>query len=341
MNILIVKLSAIGDVVHALPVAAALKQWRPDCRISWVVEKAAFPLVDGHPYVDEAILFDKPKFKSLGGLAVNAPRFLRGLRERKFDVVLDLQGLLKSALVAWGSGAKKRYVYENCREGSGLFAERIVGPHVTGGHVTERYLDVVRHLGVDIAAGTADYGVRVSAEEDTATRSVARHNGLAIDQRYAALVLGAGWPNKIWPQEHFAAVGDALYERGIIPVIVGGPSDAQLATLVAGQMKIPPVNLIGKTSLKQLACVLQQASVVIGGDTGPLHLAAALKTPVVALLGPTDEDRNGPYGKGHEVLTVPHDCAGCWKRNCPKRWDCLAAILPEQVVAAVERIVRS
>ncbi len=340
MNILIVKLSAIGDVVHALPAAAALKKSMPSCKISWVVEKMAYDLVADHPYIDEAIVFDKAKCKSLGGLICYAPRFLRDLRRRHFDVALDLQGLMKSALIAWGSGAAKRYVYENSREGSDWLAQRIVGQHALGGHVTERYLDVVRYLGCDVQTGSADYGIFVSDEERKTAYNLARHQGFDMKQRYAVFILGANWPNKIWPQEHFAAVGDVLYGKGIIPVVVGGSGDGQLAAIVAEQMKIPPIDLTGRTSLKQLAAILEQAAVVIGGDTGPMHLAAALKTPTVALMGPTDEARNGPYGQGHAVVITPHDCAGCWQRSCPKGWDCLAALKSEAVLTAVERICR-
>ncbi len=338
-NILIVKLSAIGDVVHALPIAGALKKCLPDCRITWVVEKAAYDLLDSHPYIDEVILFDKPAFKSISGLLCNAPRFLAELRRRKFDVALDLQGLLKSALIGWGSGAAQRYVYENSREGSDRLAKRVVGMHAAAGHVTERYLDVARHLGCSLPSGVADYGLKILPEEMAAARRMAAHNGLDMTQRYGALILGANWPNKIWPQEHFAALADAMYAEGIIPVLVGGPGDAQLAALTAKQCAIPPLDLTGKTTLKQLSAILQQAAVVVGGDTGPLHLAAALGAPTLALMGPTDEQRNGPYGKGNAAMITPRSCAGCWQRTCPKQWDCLAAIEPEAVWQMAKKLL--
>lgn len=336
-NILIVKLSAIGDIVHALPVASALKRHLPACRITWVVEKAAYELVAGHPYIDEVILFDKPKFKSFFGLLRHAPGFILALRKRRFDVALDLQGLLKSALIAWLSGAARRFVYENSREGSDRFATRVVGRHAAGGHVTERYLDLVRQLCADFPSGEADYAIELSEDEKIAAYRIARHAGLDVEQRYAALILGANWPNKIWPQEHFAALADQLYDRGVIPVVVGGPADSQLAAMVIAQMKIPAIDLTGKTTLKQLAAILQKATVAVGGDTGPMHLAAAMKTLTIALMGPTDEGRNGPYG--HTAIITPRECAGCWQRRCPKTLDCLAAISPERVAFEIMRML--
>ncbi len=340
-NILIVKLSAIGDVVHALPVAAALKRHLPDCRITWVVEKAAYELIADHQYIDEVILFDKAKCKSFVGFLRYAPDFISELRRRKFNVALDLQGLLKSALIALCSGAEKRYVYENSREGSDKLAKRIVGRNAHGGHVTERYLDVVRYLCGDFPEGSAEYGLNISPAECEAADKIAIHAGLDLRQKYVALILGANWPNKIWPQEHFAVLADKLYENGLIPIVVGGPQDRQLAKLVTECSKIPPIDLTGKTTLRQLAAILQKATAVVGGDTGPLHLATALGTPVVELMGPTDEARNGPYGLKNIAIVARHDCAGCWKRKCLKGIDCLAVIKPEDVLAQLLQISQS
>ncbi len=335
-NILIVKLSAIGDVIHALPVAHALKQCYPNAKISWVVEKAAAGILSGNPDVDEILLFDKPKFKSLSGLLKNGRAFSRELRKRHFDLTLDLQGLFKSTAIACLSGAPRRYVYQNAREGSSLLAHRVVGPHARG-HVVEQYLDVVRQL--DCLIDEAVFSIAFTEQEKQAAEKIAIWQGLNTIQPFIVLSPGANWPNKRWPAPRFAALADRLGDMDIPVVLTGGPDDAVLADEIKRATLIPPVDLTGKTSLKELAWIIKQAKVFVGGDTGPMHLAAALGTPVVALYGPTDTIRNGPYGKGHRTVIAGHDCAGCWKRSCRKGLDCLEAISADAVFAAVKEIL--
>jgi len=335
-NILIVKLSAIGDVVHALPVAHALKQCFPAAKITWVVEKPALELVSNHPDIDEVLVFDKLKFKSLRGLLVEAPPFIRQLRDRHFDVALDLQAIFKGAIIAYLSGAPKRLVYCNTRELSHWMSKRVVGEH-SSGHVVERYLDVVRSLGCQI--DKAVFNVTVTPQEAASAIAIARHVGLETEQPYVILSPGANWPNKRWPVRQFAALADKLYDDGIIPVLSGGPGDKKLADEIIDSSAIPPVDLTGKTTLKQLAYMIQEARAFVGGDTGPMHLAAAIGTPVVAFYGPTDTNRNGPYGDGHKTLVADWDCAGCWKRSCPKGRDCLSNIDIEAVYQAVRGVI--
>lgn len=335
-NILIVKLSAIGDVIHALPVAHALKQCYPNAKISWMVEKAAAGILSGNPDIDEILLFDKPQFKSLSGLLKNGRGLSRELRKRQFGLALDLQGLFKSAAVAYLSGARHRYVYQNAREGSSLLAHRVVGPHEKG-HVVEQYLDVVRELGCLVEK--AVFPIAFTEQEKQAAEKIARWQGLNITQPYIVLSPGANWPNKRWPAAHFATLADRLGDKGIPIVLTGGPDDAVLADEIKRITAIPPVDLTGKTSLKELAWLIKQSDVFIGGDTGPMHLAAALGTPVVALYGPTDTVRNGPYGQGNIALIAGRDCVGCWKRRCRKGLDCLAAIQADDAFAAVEKIL--
>jgi len=335
-NILIVKLSAIGDVVHALPVAHALKECFPGARITWVVEKAAFELVKDNPCIDEVILFDKPKFKTLKGLLFDAPSFVRELRGRKFDLALDLQAIFKGAILAFLSGAPKRLVYCNTREMSHLLSERVNGEN-SNGHVVEQYLDVVRSLGCKV--DKAVFPIHITAAEASAAAAIAKQAGLNMELPYVILAVGANWPNKRWPVESFTALVDRLYDDGVIPVITGGAGDRALANDIIANAAIPPVDLVGKTSLKRLAHIIRQARVFVGGDTGPMHLAAALATPVVAFYGPTDIVRNGPYGDGHKTLVASWDCAGCWERSCPKDRDCLVDISVEAVYAAVRGVL--
>ena len=335
-NILIIKLSAIGDVIHALPVAHALKNTYPDCRITWIVEKAAYELLTNNPYIDEVLLFDKPQYKSVSGLMVHGYQLMQQLREKEFDVAVDLQGLAKSAAISLLSGAKEKWVYCNARELSHWVGQVICGQHAQG-HVVDRYLDVAAHMGCSVTP--VAFPISFTEAEEIRARSRGAHAGLKEGNPYVILVLGANWPNKRWPARHFALLADALYNGGLIPVLAGSNSDDFLAEEVTALASIPPINLVGKTTLKEAAYLLKQAQVVVGGDTGPMHLAVAVGTPVVALFGPTDPKRNGPYYKQQaEVITVDYECQGCWKRSCIKNIECMAQILPEQVYEAILKL---
>lgn len=329
-NILIVKLSAIGDVIHALPVAQALKEQYPTARITWVVEKPAYDLLTNNPDIDEIIIFDKPKMKSLAGLFRNAPQFSHQLKAHSFDLALDLQGLFKSAAITALSGAKQRLGYCNMRELSQLVSKPVCGVNQDG-HIVDRYLDVARFLGCDI--NTAVFTLNNTLEEEAKAAGIAAKAGLPANHPYVILAPGTNWPSKCWPVEHFMQLAAKLNQMDIISVIIGGANDSSLALPIRNACPTA-VDLTGKTTLKELAFIMKGACCFIGGDTGPMHLAAAVQTPVVALFGPTDPNRNGPYGHRHIVLTIQEDCQGCWNRQCPKDKQCLASIEVQPVLDA-------
>lgn len=332
-NILIVKLSAIGDVIHALPVAHAIKQCNPDARITWVVEKAAYDLLTNNPNIDNLILFEKARYKSLGGLIANVPAFGRQLKSYRFDLVLDLQGLFKSAAISWLSGAKERLGYCDMRELSHLVSSPVCGDHHKG-HVVERYLDVIRSFGCSV--NQVAFPIGITAEEQQQTESIASKAGIKLDHHFVALAPGTNWTTKCWPTANYAELADSLYDNGIIPVIVGGPGDANLAAEITSCTRIPPINLVGRTNLKQLAYLIKQAKVFIGGDTGPMHLAVAVGTPVITFFGPTDPARNGPYQGNNIIIRADRSCVNCWKRSCDKV--CLDTISVGTVFTAIQRI---
>ncbi|WP_425058570.1 ADP-heptose--LPS heptosyltransferase 2 [Sporomusa carbonis] len=336
-NILIVKLSAIGDVIHALPVATALKKCFPQARITWVVEQPAYDILTNNPYIDEIILFEKTKFKSLAGFYRHAPGFINVLRERRFDLALDLQGLLKSAIISFLSGAPQRLVYCNAREYSDKIGKKVCGPN-SDGHIVERYLDVVRELGCKI--DEPEFIVNITEKETALSNAIAKQAGLDLAKPFVVLMPGTNWPNKCWPADKFAQLADKLFESDLIPVFAGGKADITAMKEIIRKSAVLPIDLIGKTSLKQLAFIIKNARAVVAGDTGPMHLAAALNTPVIALFGPTDPNRNGPYGTGHLVLTTGRFCQGCWRRRCPDGKDCLADIGVREVFEAVISLVR-
>lgn len=336
-SVLVVKLSAIGDVIHALPVSYAIKETYPEARLTWVVEPPAYNLLQGNPYIDEIIVFEKKKFKSLGGFLSNYGPFCDKLRQHSYDAALDLQGLFKSAAIVWSSKAAVKLGTCNMREFSDRVSKPVVGPHARG-HIVERYLDVARALGCRV--DRVVFPVAVSDEDVSLARQHLYAAGRREEVPYVVLAVGANWPNKRWPARYFAKLADWLFDKGLLPVIAGGgPVDEQLAAEISGMMEIPPINMVGRTNLKQLAYIMREAKAVVGGDTGPVHLAAGMGTPVVMFMGPTDANRNGPYGQRENAVEVPRECKYCWKRACPKGLDCLELITPDMLIKKLSKYI--
>jgi heptosyltransferase I len=329
-NILIVKLSAIGDVIHALPVAAALKQSNPDCRITWLVEKPAYDLLTNNPNIDEIIIFDKPKFKSISGLLKNGPELSTLLKSQKFDLAIDLQGLFKSAALTYLCGAPVRVGYCDMRELSWLVSKPICGAQKNE-HVIERYLDVVRELGCQVIQPV--WNIAASEEEKENVEDILACEGILKDTNFIVLAPGTNWASKCWAPEKYAEVAEALHKKyDIVSVIIGGPKDRELAQIIKEKCDCA-IDLCGKTTLKQLSYVMQKSALFLGGDTGPMHLAVSMNTPVIALFGPTDPKRNGPYGQKNTVIQSGSECSPCFKRQCTPL-KCMEAITVEEVLQA-------
>ena len=338
-NIMVVKLSAIGDVIHALPVSYALKETFPEARVTWVVEPPAYELLTDNPYIDEIILFEKKKFKSLGGFLTNFGPFKRRLQQNQYDAALDLQGLFKSAAIAYLSKAPVRLGTCNMRECSDRVSRPVIGPHAQG-HIVERYLDAARELGCRV--DKVVFPMNVTARDEDLAARIMQQAGADIGNPYVVLAVGANWPNKRWPTKYFAALSDWLYSQKLIPVVIGGGVlDASLAAEIEAAAEIPPVNLVGRTSLKQLAHIIRHARLTLGGDTGPVHLSAGIGTKTVMVMGPTDANRNGPYGQLDNAIEADWDCKYCWKRACPKGRECLARISVEQVKEKIMCVLRN
>lgn len=342
MNILIIKLSAIGDVIHALSVPHFIKQTYNNAHISWAVEKAAAPLVEACPDVDEVIVVPKKEIRSLKGFIKNIKPLKQSLNTRKYDYSLDLQGLLKSALMAKLANAKIKLGTANMREGSSFVSKSIKGEHKNG-HIVEQYLDVARAIGAK--GEPKGFTLNVPAESKTKVDNILKKIAGKFDLnsenlKYAALVIGGNWPNKRWGAENFAKLSDALYEKSIIPVLFGaGKTDEDTRNEIFKLTNKKPVDLINETSLLDAAELLSKAAIAIGGDTGLMHMAAGLSTKCVMLMGPTNKERNGPFLQAENAIETNRNCKGCWKRNCPKNLDCLNKISLEQVLNKVSEIL--
>ena len=333
-NILIIKMSSLGDVLHTLPFAGELRKLYPQARISWLVHPQFAGFVPDPPVIDEVLYFDKAKFKKMG-LGDKLKYFCEMrqlLHSKHFDLVIDMQGLFKSAVMAAISGCDNRIGYWEMREGSCLVSRGIKGEHAHD-HVIERYLDVARYLGAKV--DQVEFPMPNLDKEAKAINAKLQEQGVAGD--YVVFVPGARWVTKEWPVEHYATLAQKIAAEGKYIVLAGGPDDAAKGAKIkelSGTEKV--VDLTGKTSLRELAALIKGCQVYISADTGPLHFAAALKKPLVAMYGPTKADRTGPYGSDRaSVLLTPAKCAGCLKKAC-NDWHCMHDITPEMVYEAYQ-----
>lgn len=340
MNILIVKLSAIGDVIHTLPSLAALRKLYPEAHITWVVEEAAAGLVNNHPLLD-AVLISRRKswIKYLRKGEFSRPlremrAFLRDLRKRPYDLVIDFHGLLKSALIVLFSGGNRKLGYDSMQELSGLFYNEKI-PEDMNKHAVDRYLDFPRYLGAKIEK--AQFILPSDNAAKTRTLSLLEKYHLA-NKKFIAVNPVAYWETKLWDDEKFARLADSIKSRLNIEVVFTG-SERESIEKITTQMKEKAVNLAGETTLPELAYLYQKALLLVTTDSGPMHLAAAVGTPVVALFGPTDPRKTGPYGDGHIIIRADMPCIPCLRKECPTT-KCMQDILPEQVMAAIEQKLR-
>ena len=338
MRVLIVKLGSIGDIVHTLPALAALRAGLPQAEISWVAERSAAEILKDNPVLDRLIEVDTKALRRglMSGETLRAPRQqLRRLRASAFDVALDFQGLLKSASIARLSGAQRVFGYSRAglREpaSSLLLSKRIDVP--VNVHVIRKALLLLEGaLGVPVPENLS-FPINVTNDQEREARNVAAEAG----GKYAILNPGGGWPTKLWSAERFGKLADRLWSSyGISSLVTYGPGELELAEAVRGLSvsgKAMPVSL----SLKGFYSLARGASVYVGGDTGPTHIAVAAGTPIVGLFGPTEWWRNGsPRAEDICVERNDIDCrVDCHRRSCSK-WICMD-IDVERVFEAVSR----
>jgi lipopolysaccharide heptosyltransferase I len=329
-RILIIKPSAIGDVVHALPVLNLMRRRWPAAHIAWLVTPACAGLLERHPQLDEVVRFER---RELGKgwrsprAALELYRFTRALRDARFDLVVDLQGLFRSGWLAAATRAPVRVGPANAREGAWLFYTHRVPTGAIEQHAIERYLTIAEALGCE--RGPVEF---VFAVDDGDRGHVAQ---LVPGGRYAVLMPGANWETKQWPVEHFAGLVAPLRERfGLDSVVAGGPDVAGLAAQVPGA-----VNLAGRTNLRQLVALLERAALVVANDSGPMHVAAALGRPLVTPYGPTNPVRTGPYGRGDSVVRLDIACSPCYSRRCSHQ-SCLRCLTIDPVLESAARQMR-
>jgi len=337
-RILIVKPSAFGDIVHSLPVLEALRRNYPEAHIAWVVARANADLLTGHPDLDEVILFERERWGGLTGFARKGREmrgFVRTLRRGRFDLVVDLQGLFRSGLLSYLTGAKRRVGFADARELGWLFYNVRV-PRRKGEapvHAVDRYLDAARTLGLVLSERPV-FHVAVGDEAREFARKALAAEGLG-GRPLVVVLPSSRWQTKRWPADCFAALGDRVaHELGAAVLFLGSGADGPLVERIRGMMTERSASLAGSTTVKQSAAILEKASAVVANDTGPMHLAVALGRAVVSLYGPTSPERTGPYGGGARVFSSKRECAPCFRELCEDA-ECMRDITVDDVYEAV------
>ncbi len=316
MDILIIKLGALGDVINTFPLVVNLKtQLR--ARIHWVVSPLSSPLVSGHPYVDKVIVFDKQKWK------ISLPHVVKQIRDQTFDITLDLQRILKSGILTMSAKTGRRIGFDKkrCKEMTWMLPfERIPVSNIQT-HMLNQYLEFASFL--DIPSNKVRWEIPVSGKTP-----------FDLPQDYIVLNIGATKPANRWTEKGFAALIHKLKNKfHIDSVLTGGREDTGMSDSIVASSKSVVINLVGKTSLIELKEVLAGSKAVVSCDTGPMHLAVALGKDVVALFGPADPRRTGPfYG---QVIQKGLPCVPCNKKKCNDPI-CMKEITPEDVIKRLE-----
>ena len=296
-NILIIKMSSLGDIIHALPSLYVLRKAYPEAKITWAVHPAFAGILPGKPWLDDIYLVDRKRIKK--------PSYWNqvwhDLHEKHFDLVIDLQMIAKSGLISFLSGGKTRIGYNDAREGSFLFSKPVPEIHKHSDHIIEQLLDVMRYLGCPV--DKIEFPLRNFDHEMETVSSLLHSHG--VHGSYVVLIPGTRGDYKKWPIEYWGELAKKLADDQITTVIAGTKGEMDMGKAIK---KISPspytVNLMGETNLLELAALEKMAALHISCDTGPLHIANAVHTPIIALFGPTLPDRSGPYGNdnSHVIL---------------------------------------
>lgn len=336
LKVFILKPSSLGDVVQALPVLRLIKLHRPDSEIFWWIDSGLVPLLEGDPDLAGVIPFDRRRW--------NSPlrwdevwRSVRAVRGHRFDWVIDLQSLLRSGVMAWLANGSLTVGLDDAREGARGCYDVIIPRASHHTHAVDWYLAALKPLGVPAHRNFTWLPVR------TAAAAALHEKWPGESARCIAIQPGARWLNKRWPVEHFAEVVRRLtVEYGDVRfVILGGQADRELGESISRSAPARCTDLTGRTSLPEMIEWTRRCELMVTNDTGPMHVAAALGKPVVALFGPTEPRRTGPYGQLDRVLQHPLPCRPCMKDSCayPQPMECLRGIRPDTVLQQVRRLL--
>ena len=329
-RILIVKSSSLGDVCNALPVADVIHQGRPNSYIGWAVKEPFRALIDVNPNVDTTFAFSRKDLWAAVKVGLET-------RKVKYEVALDMQSLFVSSLIARLSGARIRIGYDTRKEMSHLFLSHpVIGAATRDRKAVDLMLDFPKAIGIDPS------NFRPQRWLGNARRHDADSLMTIVPKPYVAIFVGATTPQRQWSHQRWGRLADRLTEEGLTPVFVGTRADQQAAVSARNEATKTTYSVVGRTDLLTLSSILAGAAVVVSGDSGPLHLATAVGTPVVGLYGPTDPETTGPYGPRAKTVYVKQHCSPCYRKpTCGGTFFCMAAIEVEMVVKQVCKALRT
>lgn len=339
MEILVVRLSSVGDLVHTLPAVSALRRRFPDARIDWLVETRHRDVLLDNPDIDEILEVDTLGWRR----RLHSPRTWKEIREciasirdRRYDLVLDLQGTMKSSVAAFLARSPRRIGFSasHLKETlAALLYTECVRPNGTRPHVIDRQLTLLRALGIE----TEERSFPIVVPEEGKKSAAAALDSLGF-REFAIVNPGGAWVTKRWSPSKLGELAAAIDREWKLPsLVLWGPGEEEMAKAVVeasgGSARLAP-----KTTLREMIPYLERARLFVSGDTGPMHLASARGVPVVGIFGPTDPARNGPFGTRDEIVYKAVACAPCYKHQCPGYGNvCMTSIELEDVLAAVRR----
>lgn len=357
-EILIIRFSSIGDIVMALPVAHAIKEmYGKQCKVTWMTKKIYAGLVENNDSIDRIIYLEDykngyfrilkeifrnynkllPKEKILGPfiipLILKIVPAIKNLRKYKFDIILDMQGNIESSIIRMMCNAKSTIVPSFVINGTERFSLKIEDYKLSQ-HRIQDYLDVVRYLGY--RSNSINFGWKFTIQEKNLFEEICISNGILKNMGYIVCCIGTTWESKNYPIEYWSQIIEYLYAKGLRVVIIGGEEEKAACLKLEGSIGSEKfLNLVGKTSLREMAIIIKNAKLIISGDSGPMHIAYSMDKDVIALMGPTNPIKWGPYGEKSKIILVDHNCRGCYKTVCPKGIKCLKSIVPDQVIMEI------
>jgi len=345
VNILIVKLSAIGDVIHTLPALCAIRRHYADAHITWLVEEAAAGFVTDHPALDRVIVVPRKTWiKGFRRGPGRQPlrdifRFVRRLRDTRYHLILDFQALLKSGIwIALARGDRKVGFGRGMEhmESSWVFLNERIPPVSMEVHALDRGLHLLRSIG--IPTDTVEYRLPIRERDRQRSRALLAETPGDANGPLLAFNPAAKWETKLWEPRKFSRLADRMVEQyGARIAFTGAEEDRPALAAIIDDMAQPALNVAGRTSLMELAALFEEVAAVVTTDTGPMHLAAAVHTPTVALFGPTAPWRTGPYGSGHRIVRSGPPCSPCFSRDCAYP-ECMTNISVDQVMEACRSV---
>jgi lipopolysaccharide heptosyltransferase I len=349
-RILILKPSSLGDVVHTLPLVHVLKRENPSCHIGWIIQRSFMPIIEADPAVDEIIPIFIPStsdpasrrgafFRAAGATLATVIELRKKFAARPYDLVLDLHASFRGGLLGRTNPGGVRIGFGDAKEWNTFFQDHLLVPDPDRPHAVDKNLLFADFLGCP--PQPEDFHIVTSARAKVEALEFLKQAKAPDDRKIVYANPAARWASKFWTVPAWANLSDMLTRAGISVVFAGSPDDLAYIAKITELTKEPPIIAAGRLNLVAAVALLEIADVYMGVDSGPMHIAAFTGTPVVALFGPTDPAKVGPYGKGHTVIKRDElQCLACRKRSCENR-ACLEGITATEVYETITTVLKS